>query len=94
METENDRDAQALFEKSLEINKELEGKADDKVYRGLNNYAQYYKKKDTAAGNASSGMVRKGKVFVFVQLNVLVFFFYLKLFYWVTTQVQFEHQLI
>lgn len=62
METENDRDAQALFEKSLEINKELEGKADDKVYRGLNNYAQYYKKKDTAAGNASSGMVRKGPI--------------------------------
>ncbi len=62
METELDRDAQALFEKSLEINKELEGKADDKVYRGLNNYAQYYKKKDTAAGNASSGMVRKGPI--------------------------------
>lgn len=59
-ETELDRDAQAIFQKSLEINKELEGKADDKIYRGLNNYAQYYKKKDTAAGNASSGMVRKG----------------------------------
>jgi hypothetical protein len=28
----------------------------------LNNYAQYYKKKDTAAGNASSGMVRKGPI--------------------------------
>lgn len=41
---------------------ELEGKEDDKVYRGLNNYAQYYKKKDTAAGNASSGMVRKGPI--------------------------------
>lgn len=62
MDTENDRDAQALFEKSMEINKELEGKADDKIYRGLNNYAQYYKKKDTAAGNASSGMVRQGPI--------------------------------
>lgn len=62
MDTEIDRDAQAIFEKSLEINKELEGKPDDKVYRGLNNYAQYYKKKDTAAGNASSGMVRKGPI--------------------------------
>lgn len=41
---------------------ELEGKEDDKIYRGLNNYAQYYKKKDTAAGNASSGMVRKGPI--------------------------------
>ena len=37
---------------------ELKGKEDDKVYRGLNNYAQYYEKRDTAAGNASSGMVR------------------------------------
>lgn len=62
MDTEQDRDAQALFEKSLAINKEQEGKADDKIYRGLNNYAQYYKKKDTAAGNASSGMVRKGPI--------------------------------
>lgn len=61
-ETELDRDAQALFEKAQKINKELEGKEDDKVYRGLNNYAQYYKKKDTAAGNASSGMVRKGPI--------------------------------
>lgn len=41
---------------------ELEGKEDDKIYRGLNNYVQYYKKKDTAAGNASSGMVRKGPI--------------------------------
>lgn len=62
IDTELDRDAQAIFEKSLEINKELEGKADDKIYRGLNNYAQYYKKRDTAAGNASSGMVRKGPI--------------------------------
>jgi len=37
---------------------ELKGKEDDKVYRGLNNYAQYFEKRDTAAGNASSGMVR------------------------------------
>lgn len=35
---------------------------DDKIYRGMNNYAQYFKKKDTAAGNASSGMVRKGPI--------------------------------
>lgn len=55
IDTEKDRDAQAIFEKRLEVNKELSGQADDKVYRGLNNYAQYYKPKDTAAGNASSG---------------------------------------
>ncbi|XP_032669328.1 E3 ubiquitin-protein ligase RNF113A [Odontomachus brunneus] len=61
-ETEKDRDAQALFEKAQKINEELEGKEDDKIYRGLNNYVQYYKKQDTAAGNASSGMVRKGPI--------------------------------
>lgn len=61
-ETELDRDAQAIFEKRLEVNKDLEGKEDDKVYRGINNYAQYYKPKDTAAGNASSGSVRRGPI--------------------------------
>ncbi|XP_077279036.1 RING finger protein mdlc isoform X2 [Temnothorax americanus] len=61
-ETEKDRDAQALFEKAQKINEELKGKDDDKIYRGLNNYTQYYKKRDTAAGNASSGMVRKGPI--------------------------------
>lgn len=59
-ETELDRDAQAIHAKAIQINAELEGKEDDKIYRGINNYAQYYKKKDTALGNASSGMVRKG----------------------------------
>lgn len=57
METETDRDAVALFKKSQEINKELEGKADDKIYRGMNNYAQYFKKRDTAQGNAGSNSV-------------------------------------
>lgn len=38
------------------------GKADDKIYRGINNYTHYYEKKDTAQGNAASGMVRKGPV--------------------------------
>jgi len=57
IETETDRDAQAVFEKALAINKELKGKEDDKVYRGLQNYQQFYEKKDTAQGNASSGNV-------------------------------------
>jgi len=38
----------------------LEGKEDDKVYRGQGNYLQYYEKKDTVQGNAASGMNRKG----------------------------------
>lgn len=55
IETEKDRDAVALFKKSQDINKELEGKADDNLYRGLNNYTKFFKKKDTAQGNAGSG---------------------------------------
>jgi RING finger protein 113A len=62
IETEVEKDAQAIFENALRINKELKGKEDDKIYRGLNNYAQYYEKRDTAQGNASSGMVRKGPI--------------------------------
>ncbi|XP_070393144.1 E3 ubiquitin-protein ligase RNF113A [Dermacentor albipictus] len=62
IDTEKSKDAQSIFEKAQQINKELKGKADDKVYRGMNNYAQYITKKDTAQGNASSGMVRKGPI--------------------------------
>jgi len=62
IDTPFDRDAQAIYEKSLKINKELKGKEDDKIYRGMANYAQYYEKKDTAQGNAASGMVRKGPI--------------------------------
>jgi len=61
-ETEKDRDAQTIFEKAQKINEELKGKVDDKIYRGINNYTQYITKKDTAQGNASSGMVRKGPI--------------------------------
>ena len=57
IETEVDKDAQSIFENAQKINKELKGKEDDKIYRGMNNYAQYYEKRDTAQGNASSGMV-------------------------------------
>lgn len=42
------------------VQQELKGKADDKIYRGMANYAQYYEKKDTAQGNAASANVRKG----------------------------------
>lgn len=60
IDTQTDRDAQAICKKAIEINEELEGKEDDKIYRGMNNYTQFYKKKDTAQGNAASGLVRKG----------------------------------
>lgn len=62
VDTELDRDAQAIHQRSIEVNKELEGKADDKIYRGLNNYTQFYQKKDSVLGNASSGMVRNGPI--------------------------------
>lgn len=60
IDTEFDRDAQALFEKKLKTNEEVkeQGNKDDRKYRGLNNYMTYYEKKGTAQGNASSGMVR------------------------------------
>ncbi|XP_057296425.1 E3 ubiquitin-protein ligase RNF113A-like [Hydractinia symbiolongicarpus] len=61
-ETEASKDAQAIFERALQTNKDLKGKEDDKLYRGQTGYAQYIEKKDTAAGNASSGMVRHGPI--------------------------------
>lgn len=39
----------------------LRGKEGDKIYRGINNYQKYVKPKDTSMGNASCGMVRKGR---------------------------------
>jgi RING finger protein 113A len=62
IETEKDRDAQAVFERSLEVNKEQKDKAEDGIYRGMNNYTRFYEKKDTAMGNAASGSNRKGPI--------------------------------
>ena len=58
IDTDSKNDQQAIFERAKKINEELKGKTDDKVYRGINNYQQFYEKKDTAQGNASSGLVR------------------------------------
>ncbi|XP_045859802.1 E3 ubiquitin-protein ligase RNF113A-like [Meles meles] len=62
LDTEKERDAQAIFERSQKIQEELRGKEDDKIYRGINNYQKFMKTKDTSMGNASSGMVRKGPI--------------------------------
>lgn len=61
VDTERDRDAQAIFEKARKINedKDLD---ESNVYKGMNNYKQYVQKKDTALGNASSSLVRQGPV--------------------------------
>jgi len=62
IDTAEDRDARALFEKSQKINQDRKLGADgtkehvdfdDKVYRGANNYAKYIERKDTAAGSAA-----------------------------------------
>ncbi|XP_063079405.1 E3 ubiquitin-protein ligase RNF113A isoform X1 [Engraulis encrasicolus] len=62
LDTEKDKDAQAIFERSQQLQEELSGKDDDKVYRGINNYHKYIKPRDSTLGNASSGMVRQGPI--------------------------------
>ncbi|UJR22434.1 hypothetical protein I4U23_025494 [Adineta vaga] len=58
IDTDTKIDQQTIFERAKKINEELKGKVDDKIYRGMNNYQQFYEKRDTAQGNASSGLVR------------------------------------
>ena len=62
IDTAADRDARAIFEKSQEVNQERKVKSDksvdhvdfdDKVYRGVSNYAKFIERKDTAAGSAA-----------------------------------------
>ncbi|CAH2302878.1 RING finger 113A [Pelobates cultripes] len=62
LDTEKDKDAQAIFERSQKVQEELKGREDDKIYRGIHNYQKFIKPKDTSLGNASSGMVRKGPI--------------------------------
>ncbi|XP_072343016.1 E3 ubiquitin-protein ligase RNF113A isoform X2 [Scyliorhinus torazame] len=62
LDTEKDKDMQAIFERSQKIQEELKGKDDEKIYRGFNNYIKYVKPKDTSMANAASGMVRKGPI--------------------------------
>ncbi|CAF2661941.1 unnamed protein product [Rotaria sp. Silwood2] len=73
IDTDLQHDQQAIFERAKKINEELKGKKDDKIYRGMNNYQQFYEKKDTAQGNASSGLVRnKGPIRAPAHLRVSV----------------------
>ncbi|THD20063.1 Ring finger protein 113a [Fasciola hepatica] len=59
IDTDVTNDAQAIFEKAQQLNKEP-GSGKSKIYKGMNNYNQYIEKKDTVMGNASSGFNRKG----------------------------------
>ncbi|CAG5120845.1 unnamed protein product [Candidula unifasciata] len=45
IDTQTDRDAQAIIQRGIQVQKELKEKEDDKIYRGLNNYHQYFEKK-------------------------------------------------
>ncbi|NXI31558.1 R113A protein, partial [Sterrhoptilus dennistouni] len=72
LDTEKEKDAQAIFECSQKIQDELRGKEDDKIYHGINNYQKYMKPKDTSMGNASSGMVRKGPIRALEHLRATV----------------------
>lgn len=61
LDTDKDRDARAVFERGQDIQEKIStGEASENVYRGQSGYKQYIKPKDTAAGNASSGNVRRG----------------------------------
>ena len=76
LDSEIHKDAQSIFERAKKVHDELKDNKNDnvdKVYRGLNNYQQFYEKKDTAQGNASSGMVRnKGPIRAPSNLRVTV----------------------
>jgi len=50
LDTEMERDARAIHERAAEVHKETKGKEDDKIYRGMNNYAQYIEKRESLIG--------------------------------------------
>jgi RING finger protein 113A len=58
-ETEHDRDARAIFEKSRMINENLKGQKDDKIYRGQNYYTKYVESRDSAQMSAAN---KKGPI--------------------------------
>lgn len=63
LDTDKAQDAQAIFERSQQLQEDLKSeKIDSSVYRGAAGYRQYIKPRDTAQNNASSGMVRKGPI--------------------------------
>uniref|UniRef100_A0A6B2G2H7 E3 ubiquitin-protein ligase RNF113A (Trinotate prediction) n=1 Tax=Myxobolus squamalis TaxID=59785 RepID=A0A6B2G2H7_MYXSQ len=59
IDTSHNQDAQAIFERQLEQNKDVDEK-NEGVYRGKTGYAQYLEKQDSTRGKASSNLVRQG----------------------------------
>lgn len=58
IDTATDRDQTAIHTRGIQINLEIEGKEDDKTYRGASGYTQYIKKQDSTLGNATSTKIR------------------------------------
>jgi RING finger protein 113A len=56
-ETEHDRDARAIMERTEKMKKTLQGKEGDNLYRGQSGYTKHIENKDTVQGSAAS---RKG----------------------------------
>ncbi|CAG0879412.1 unnamed protein product [Darwinula stevensoni] len=61
IDTERDRDPEAIQERAKDIQKELKGKEDDKIYRGLNNYAKYTKAKESSL-DKQAVLAQKGPI--------------------------------
>lgn len=57
-ETPSDRDAKAVLEKKIKLNKTLTGQED--VYLGINYYKSFIPKEDTVSGNAASQKYKAG----------------------------------
>ncbi|CAF3148103.1 unnamed protein product [Rotaria sp. Silwood2] len=63
IDTDKQHDQQSICERAKKINKQLQGKADDKIYRCINNYQQFSENKDTTQRNTSRSRVRnKGPI--------------------------------
>ena len=50
LDTEVEKDQRSITERAEKVHEETRGKEDDKVYRGMNNYAQYIDKKESLVG--------------------------------------------
>jgi len=50
LDTEMEKDQRSITERADKVAEETRGKEDDKIYRGMNNYAQYIDKKESLVG--------------------------------------------
>jgi len=49
-DVEEEKDGRAIIDRREQIHEETKGKEDDKIYRGMNNYAQYIDKRESLQG--------------------------------------------